>query len=235
GGRLLYSKHQAEYEEADAVVVPSQIVARSLIDTGVDASKIHYVHLGFSPERFQPDPSAKQDSTFRVIYAGAINLRKGVPYLLEAFRLLDLPDAELVLVGSAFPESRAFLPHYEGIYRHVPFVPQEELVALYNQASVFVLPSLEDGFGMVVYEAAACGLPVIVTENVGAPIRDGVDGFIVPIRDAEALAQKLLAFYQNPALRQQMGRAAHDYVQQFTWEAYQSQVLANYRQILQST
>ena len=73
-------------------------------------------------------------------------------------------------------------------------MPQEELAALYNTASVFVLPSLQDGFGMVVYEAAACGLPVIVTENVGAAIRDGQDGFVVPIRDPERPSLLLTEF-----------------------------------------
>ena len=85
---------------------------------------------------------------------------------------------------------------------------------------------------MVVYEAAACGLPVIVSENVGAAIRDGQDGFIVPIRDPDALADRLLRLYRDPALRRAMGQSAYEYVQQFTWEAYHRQVIANYRQVL---
>ena len=230
--RWLFHKHEQEYVEADAIVVPSDFVWRTMVEQGVPESKLLRVHFGFAPERFQQQPDAKTDSTFRVLFVGAISLQKGVQYLLEAFRRLNLPDAELVLVGGTFPDSKAFLPEFEGLYRHVPFVPQEELVPLYNSASVFVLPSLQDGFGMVVYEAAACGLPVIVSENVGAAIRDGQDGFIVPIRDPDALADRLLRLYRDPALRRAMGQSAYEYVQQFTWEAYHRQVIANYRQVL---
>jgi glycosyltransferase involved in cell wall biosynthesis len=203
-----------------------------MVEGGVPESKLRRVHFGFAPERFRPMPDEKTDSTFRVMFAGAISLQKGVQYLLEAWRRLDLPDAELVLVGGTFPDSKAFLPEYEGLYRHVPFVPQDELAAIYNTASVFVLPSLQDGFGMVVYEAAACGLPVIITENVGAAIRDGQDGFIVPIRDPDALADRLLRLYRDEKLRRDMGESARAFVQQYTWTAYHQQVLAHYRDLI---
>jgi glycosyltransferase involved in cell wall biosynthesis len=227
----LFAKHEQEYEEADAIAVPSEFVWRTMVEGGVPASKLRRVHFGFAPERFRPMPDEKTDSTFRVMFAGAISLQKGVQYLLEAWRRLDLPDAELVLVGGTFPDSRAFLPRYEGLYRHVPFVPQSELAAIYNTASVFVLPSLQDGFGMVVYEAAACGLPVIITENVGAEIRDGQDGYIVPIRDPDALADRLLRLYRDEKLRREMGESARAFVQQYTWEAYHRQVLTHYHDL----
>ncbi len=230
--RLLFRKHIQEYEEADAIAVPSEFVWRTMVEQGVPEAKLRRVHFGFAPQRFRPAPEAKTDRTFRVLFVGAISLQKGVQYLLEAFRRLDLPDAELVLVGGCFPDSRAFLPQYEGLYRHIPFVPQEELAQIYHQASVFVLPSLQDGFGMVVYEAAACALPVIITQNVGAAIRDGQDGFIVPIRDPDALADRLLRLYRDEGLRRAMGQSAHDYVQQFTWEAYHQQVIKNYHSLV---
>lgn len=232
--RWLFDKHEQEYVEADAIAVPSDFVWRTMVEQGVPASKLRRVHFGFEPEHFQPMPELKTDSTFRVMFVGSVSLQKGVHYLLEAFKRLDLPDAELVLVGGSFPDSKAFLPAYEGLYRHIPFVPHPGLAEVYNTASVFVLPSLQDGFGMVVYEAAACGLPVIITENVGAAIRDGQDGYIVPIRDPDALADRLLRLYQDDALRQAMGRSAWGYVQQFTWQAYQQQVIQHYHELTAS-
>jgi glycosyltransferase involved in cell wall biosynthesis len=226
--RLLIDKHLREYAEADAIMVPSAFVWRTMVEGGVPEEKLRRVHFGFAPERFKPMPEAKTDLTFRVLFVGSVSLQKGVQYLLEAFKQLNLPDAELVFVGGAYPDSKSFLPQYEGLYKHIWFVSQEELAALYNTASVFVLPSLQDGFGMVVYEAAACGLPVIVTENVGAAIRDGQDGFVVPIRDPDALADRLLRFYQDEALRRAMGDSARQYVQQFTWEAYHHELKAHY-------
>ncbi|HOA23108.1 MAG TPA: glycosyltransferase family 4 protein [Aggregatilineales bacterium] len=227
----LFGKHEQEYAEADAIAVPSEFVWRTMVEQGVPEARLRRVHFGFEPGHFRPMPGVKTDDVFRVMFAGSVSLQKGVQYLLEAFRRLNLPNAELVLVGGSFPDSRAFLPQYEGLYRHIPFVPHPRLAEVYNTASVFVLPSLQDGFGMVVYEAAACGLPVIITENVGADIRDGQDGFVVPIRDPDALADRLLRLYRDENLRREMGRSAWEYVQQFTWEAYHRQVIAHYEEL----
>lgn len=230
--RWLIPRHQREFEEADAITVSSEFVARSLTMHGVSESKLHRTHLGFAAERFRPMPEHRDESVFRVLFVGSISLQKGVQYLLEAFCKLALPNAELLLVGGAFPDSRTFLPAYEGLYRHQWFVPQDDLSHYYNAASVFVLPSLQDGFGMVVYEAAACGIPVIITQNVGAAIRDGEDGFVVPICDADALADRLLRLYRDPGLRRAMGESARSYVQRFTWEAYHAELIKTYRRIV---
>ncbi len=229
GMRWLIKKHVQEYEEADTVFVCSDFVARTMRQRGIPSEKLRHVDLGFDPSRFQPAP--KTDSVFRVLFVGVLSVQKGVQYLLEAFRLLDLPNAELVLVGGIFPDAKVFLTQYEGLYRHLGFVPQEQLGDLYNSASVFVLPSLQDGFGMVVYEAAACGLPVIISENVGAAIRDGQDGYVVSIRDPEALADRLLHLYHDGHLRRAMGESARQLVQQFTWERYHQQLVDHYKDL----
>jgi glycosyltransferase involved in cell wall biosynthesis len=158
-----------------------------------------------------------------------------VPYLLEGFRRAGLPPerSELVLVGEAWPESRAFLPRYAGLYRRVPFVSPAELAAVYRSASVLVLPSIQDGFGMVVFEAAACGLPAVVSGNVGVPVRDGEHGFVVPIRDPDAIAAKLTYLYQHEEVRRRMGRAAREHVLPFTWERYDSEIAALHDAILE--
>ncbi len=230
--RLILRKHIQEYVEADAILVPSEFVRRTMVEQGIPESKLRLAPLGFDPNRFRPIQGGKTDTTFRVLFVGSVSLQKGVHYLLEAFKRLALPNAELVFVGGVFPDSRAFLPSYEGIYRHIPFVPQERLSELYNSASVFVLPSLQDGFGMVVCEAAACGLPVIISENVGARIRDGQDGYIVPIRDPDALADRLLWLYRDEPLRREMGESARQYVQQFTWEANHRRLVEIYRGLI---
>ena len=228
--RLLVERHIAEYELADFIFVPSKFVWDTMVQEGVSEEKLRLVHLGFDPTRFYP--AEKKDDVFRIMYAGGLSIQKGIPYLLEAFAEINLPDSELLLVGDAYPDALAVLRKYSGLFRHIRFVPQAELVQYYQQASVFVLPSLQDGFGMVVYEAAGCGLPVIVTENVGAEVRHGKDGFVVPIRDAKALAEKICFFHEYPEERARMGRAACDYVQQFTWQNYHREVIEHYDAIL---
>jgi glycosyltransferase involved in cell wall biosynthesis len=232
--RRLRDRHVAEYAEADWVMVPSDLVHRSMIERGVPASKLRRVHLGVETQRFSPGP--KRDDCFRVLFVGAISLQKGLPYLLEGFRLARFPGqrAELVLVGEPFPEAAVFLRPYAGEFRHVASVPHDRLAREYHQASVFVLPSLQEGFGMVVYEAAACGLPVIVSDRVGALVRDGRDGFVVPARDAEAIAEKLTYFYEHEDERRRMGESARTHVSQFTWQRYHRELVAHYREILGS-
>ena len=223
------AKHVQEYAEADWIMVPSPFVHRTMVDEGVPAAKLRRLPLGVSTERFCP--GAKDDDVFRVLFVGAVSLRKGVPDLLEGFRRAGLRrPSELILVGEPFPEARAFLAKYDGLYRLVPFLPHGQLVRMYQQASVFVLPSIEDGFGMVVYEAAACGLPLIVSQNVGAEVRDGADGFVVPIRDPDVIADRLLRL-QDDALRRTMGESARQYVSQFTWERYYSELSRHYREM----
>lgn len=229
----LRDKHLREYDEADVIVVPSSFVYRSMVDRGVPATKLRQIPLGVSVDAFSP--GTKRDGVFRVVFAGALSLQKGLPYLLEAFRLAALPPAtsELVLIGDAFPEARAFLPDYRGTYRHVPFVPHAQLLQEYRQASVFVLPSLQDGFGMVVYEAAACGLPVIVSDHVGAEIRDGRDGFVVPVRNAAAIAERLVYLHTHEHERRALGASARELALRFTWQRYGRAIADLYEDVWQ--
>lgn len=231
--RWIVAKHLREYAEADWIVVPSDFVYRTMVAEGVPPAKLRCLPLGVATERFRPGDG--RDDIFRVLFVGALSLQKGLPYLLEGFRLAGLPrgKSELVLVGEPSRDARAFLPRYRGLYRHVPFTPHGSLVSLYQSASVFVLPSLQDGFGMVVYEAAACGVPVIVSENVGASVRDGEDGFVVPIRDAEAIAGKLAYLYAHETDRRRMGAAARDHVSRRTWAGYHQELIRHYREMWQ--
>jgi glycosyltransferase involved in cell wall biosynthesis len=232
--RRTAAKEMREFEEADWIMVCSEFVRRTLVAHGVSPAKLRLTWLGFDPERFRP--GVGPEGVFRVVFAGALSLQKGLPYLLEGFRRAGLPPdrSELVLVGEPWPESRAFLPRYAGLYRHIPFLPPEALARVYQSASVLALPSIQDGFGMVVFEAGACGLPVVVSENVGAPVRDGKDGFVVPIRDADAIAEKLVFFFWHEEVRRRMGLTAREHVGQFTWERYHREIAGHHREMLEA-
>jgi glycosyltransferase involved in cell wall biosynthesis len=224
-------KEEAEYEEADAIFVPSTFARRSFLDAGVEPRKVVAIPIGIRLEEFFPVP--KRDNTFRVLCVAMVSLRKGIGYLLEAMSRLSLPDSELVLRGTLLPESKDILAPCDGRFRLQPPLPRAGMRDLYSQASVLVLPSIEDGFGQVIVQAMACGLPVIATTNTGGPdvITDGKDGFIVPIRDARAIADRLDYLYRNPDARAAMGRAALETVRAWNgWERYTNQVLDTYRQ-----
>ena len=231
--RRFIAKEEAEYDEADAIFVPSTFARQSYVQAGIRPEKVVAIPIGIRLEEFFPVP--RRDDTFLVLCVAMLSVRKGIGYLLEAMSRLTLPESELVLRGTVLPESREILSPYEGQFRIQGALPRPQMRDLFSQASVFVLPSIEDGFGQVIVQAMACGVPVITTTNTGGPdvITDGKDGFIVPIRDARAIAERLEYLYRHPEERAAMGRAALETVRTWNgWERYTSQVLDTYRERL---
>ena len=227
--RRLLGKQLQELAEADYIYIPSAFVRRSMIEEGISAEKLIEIPFGANLSLFQP--ALCQDDLFRILFVGTVSLRKGIPYLLEAMHKLNLARIELLLVGHISEDAKSVLAKYSDLFRAIGPVSHEELPAHYARGSIFVLPSIEEGSALVTYEAMASGLPLIVTTNTGSVVRDGVDGFVVPIRDAGALAEKIQFFYENEESRRTMGAAAREYVQQFTWERYGKQVMAAYRRM----
>ncbi len=222
-----------EYELADYITIPSSFAERTFVEKGIPSSKLIKVPYGVDITEFQSLP--KQDNTFRVVYAGGMTLRKGVHYLLQAFHELNLPHAELWLLGGELEEIISFFKQYEGSFRHFGQLPQAELPKYYSQCSVFILNSIEDGFGLVVPQAMSCGLPVICSVNAGASdlIEDGRNGFTVPIRDVEALKEKILYFYEHQDVCQEMGLKAKEKVTgNYSWNDYGNNILCEYERVL---
>lgn len=215
-----------EFELADYVFVNSQFCYDTFIAEGYLPDKLVMLPRGFDAARYKP--AERKDGVFRAVFVGQLLVRKGLKYLLEAWTRLNLPNAELLLVGQIMDEVRPLLKQYlgkQGI-RHVGFVPNP--VAAYQSADVFVFPSVDEGSAKVTYEAMACGLPVIVTENAGSLAIDNEDGFIVPIRSAEALEEKILLLYENRELAGEMGKTARRHIERYTWEAYRGSLIEHY-------
>jgi glycosyltransferase involved in cell wall biosynthesis len=231
----LVDRELREYAEADAIAVPSRFARRSFVERGVDEARVLCLPYGVSLASFTP-PAGPEEPVFRVIHCGRVDLRKGCHYLLEAFHGLRLPGAELWLVGPIAPEMEGFRRRFASpaIVFHGP-KPQAELARFYARASVFCLASLEEGMAMVIPQAMACGLPVIATTHTGAEeaVRDGVEGFLVGIRDVSALQRRILELYENAERRRAMGRAALARVREgFRWDDYGERVVAAYRGVL---
>lgn len=232
----IVAKELSEYREADFIVVPSEFARRSFLEMGTAPQKVVKIVLGVNLELFRPLP--KRDAVFRVIFVGSVSINKGVHYLLRAFSELALPNSELVLVGPATGEIKPVLNRFRGRFRHVGGVPQHKLAAYYSQGSVFAIMSLTEGLAMVQPQAMACGLPVICTTNTGGEdiVRDGKDGFVIPVRDTEALKEKIIFLYENPDVREQMSRSARQRVAEgFSWNDYGERALAAYRRMIGAT
>lgn len=220
------AKEEAEYEQADWISIPSQFCYDSFVAQGIAPSKLLKIPYGARLERFWPSvqqqPADGED--FRVLFVGCAGPRKGFLDLLKAFSLLNHPRKRLVLIGSISPEAKALLESADqSSIELLGSVDNAQLREHYSRASVFVLPSIEEGLAMVIGEAMACGCPVIASTNTGASelITNGVDGFIVPIRSPELIAERLQLLADDPELRQGMGHAALARVQQLGgWDAY---------------
>lgn len=197
------------YETADLITVPSGFAARSFIEMGVPAEKVRKIPYGVRLERFRP-MGHPPENRFEVLFAGGVSLRKGVPYLLEAFANLRHPAKRLRIAGALRPDFQAVLSRMP--QENVEFlgsVPQERMIELMSTSTVMVLPSIEEGLALVQGQAMACGCPVIASTNTGSEdlFTDGIEGFIVPIRDAAALTDRMQQLVDDAELRQRMSEA----------------------------
>lgn len=212
-------RKEQEIQLADHIFVASSFTKKSLLDIGINQEKISVIPYGSPLEYFQPQP--KPDNLFRALFVGRVGPRKGVHYLLQSWQDLQLAKAELLLVGiNEFPHQ--WLSQYEDSFRYVSTVPHGLLNQYYSAANVLVFPSLVEGFGLVILEAMTCGIPVITTPNTAGAdiITDGKDGFIVPIRDVEALKEKIAWCYNRPQELAEMGKAARRKAEELTWDLY---------------
>ena len=211
------------YALADAITVPSSVARRSFLEMGFAPEKVQVIPYGVRLDRFRKNGEAPGDS-FEVLFAGQVSLRKGVPYLLEAFRRLRHPRKRLTVVGHV-------QDHMHELLRRLPVedvvftgpVPQPELIDRMSRSHVLLLPSVEEGLALVQAQAMACECPVIATEATGAEdlFSDGVEGFIVPDRDVDALTLRLQQLADDVPLRQRMGAAAKLRVEKIGgWDTY---------------
>ena len=216
-------REEEEYAQADMVTVPSGFACDTFVQMGCPRSKLKVVAYGADLARFSKVAEPAPDA-FDVLYVGAVSFLKGIPYLLEAFQRLRHPRKRLTIVGQVLPEMAAFLQgrsfdnvEWKGIMPHV------QLKEVMSRSHVMVFPSLNDGFGMVIGEAMACGCPVISSENCGGRdiYRDGDEGFVVPPQNVDAITERLEQFVQDPALRQQMSEKSVQRVRELGgWDTY---------------
>jgi starch synthase len=227
----LMRRMEKEFALADFVVVPSTIAAASFARAGL-GSKALVIHAGIDDSFFKPPESIRDNNAFRVCYAGRVDLGKGIVYLLKAWKMLALKDAELVLIGQVAAEMNALIREYAspGV-RFEGLLPAAQLAEMYRNADVLAFPSVNEGLARVLLEAMASGLPVVATDCSGAAdcVTPGVEGTVIPARDVDALAQALLWHYRNREATREMGKAARARVEaEFTVAHYEERMIRAY-------
>jgi glycosyltransferase involved in cell wall biosynthesis len=241
-----YERNRREWELADRIIVNSRWSFDALVQQGVPPGKLVIVPLcyekkaemlkaGTPKHRNTETPKHRNTETppsaLRVLWLGQVNVRKGIHYLMAAARLLEQnpvaadvsrlklegnhPQVHFDVVGPIGISEAAVKSAPPNMTFHGP-VSRDCAEQWYEQSDVFVLPTLSDGFALTQIEAMAHGLPVIATPNCGEVVSDGVDGFIVPARDAEALAGTIRRYLAEPGLLERHRAAALKKSGQFT-------------------
>lgn len=216
-------KAMTEHIVSDVLIVPSETCKQTYIDHRVPEEKLRVVNFGVDSEKFRP--SEEGHDGFTVLFAGGNYSRKGLGYLVRAWQELDLRDAKLKIMGckAAFD-----VPNMETL----GWIPDEEVLEVYRGADVFILPSLEEGMALVTLEAMASGLPCIVTRQTGAPIEDGKDGMVIPIRDVKAIKNSLWWFYDNRGAIKRMGRNARKKAEKMPWSKFREDFMKTLEEIV---
>jgi len=213
----------------DWFLSPSPFATDFIKSEGVVTEKICEVPFGVDVQRFRPALKKTETGPVRFAFLGTINARKGADTLAQAWKALDFSDAELRFYGAKIKdEIKSDMDDMKSVIYPGFVDPATEL----PKEDVFVFPSRQEGSAKVVYEALACGLPVVTTYEAGSVVRDGIEGIIIPSGDAAALGAAMKRLHQDKTLRAKLGENARIRAEEFTWELYAQRVWQFYRDAL---
>lgn len=214
-----------ELELADVVICPSFFVRDSLPLDILQKKRVEVVPFG-SPMVSEPVQEAPKSGPLRILFAGSMTQRKGLADLFSAIKMLDSKRFELHILGTPIASMSFYKSQLQNFIHHNPRA-NAEVLNLMRSCDVFVLPSIVEGRALVQQEAMSCGLPIIVTRNAGGEdlVEDGKAGFLVPIRDPSAIANKLEILFKNKELRIEMGKAAKSKALILSWANYRKRIV----------
>ena len=211
---------EQEPAEADICVAASSFTEKSLLEVGVPQNKIRMLPLASDLDQFR-FKARNSNGPLNVLFVGGIGQRKGIKYLFQAIEKVASKNVKLKLLGP-LPADDAPLKQWSSHFEYLGRTDQNGVVRHMQEADVLVLPSVFEGFGLVIVEAMATGMPVITSTHSCGPevIREGVDGFVLQPDDVDGLADRIswCAEHRNELV--QMGRAAHERAQEFSWGAH---------------
>lgn len=222
------------YNNSNAVFTMSRINKEILVrDYGVRKDLIKVIPPGVDINKFR---GTKEKEDKSLLFVGPLIKRKGLEYLIKSFKEIENRDIKLILIGEGRERKNLeFLVRRLGL-KNVEFkgyLEEEKLIEHYNMADMFVFPSLKEGFGQVLLEAMACGLPIISTNTSAIPEVVGDAGILVEPRDSQALANAINLLIEDKELRNKLGGKGKKRVgENFTWKKVTERTLDAYREII---
>jgi glycosyltransferase involved in cell wall biosynthesis len=223
--RAKKQRKDAEIALADRVIVASSFTAKNLRLGPSRDKNIAVIPFGAPSPPVTNGPARSDSPRLRVLFVGGLSQGKGLSYLFAAAESVERAIS-LTVIGRRNCDC-APLDEQLSKRRYIPTLPHDEVLQEMRRHDVLVFPSLCDGFGLVILEAMSQGLPVVASTNSGGPdvIEDGTDGFIVPIRSADAIAAKLELLAGDRDRLSQMKHAALATARRYTWDRYQKSLI----------
>jgi starch synthase len=213
-----------ELQLADLVVVPSNFVRTTLLEHNATTAPISVVPFG-SPRPPSDICHSLPTGPLRVLFVGSLGQRKGLSYALDAVASLS-SQVRLTLIGKL--KDNQCKPLVAALERHtwIESMPHPQILEQMRQHDVLLLPSLFEGYALVISEALSQGLPVITTPNSGgtSSVRDGIEGFIIPVRDSQAIAERLQQIATNPDQLIAMREACLRRAAELSWACYEQEL-----------
>lgn len=227
------SKFGDEVRKATHHIVASSYSKKALEFDGVPEDKIYKIPYGVDPNKFIESNRNYKEGQLNVLFMGEVNQRKGIRQVLEAARIIDNKDYRFSIVGDGANHHAELYNPYKDYVDILGYVSIEELLHQLSSNHVFVFPTLGEGFGLVLLEAMAAGLVPITTENCAGRdiIDDGVNGFIIPVGNTNALVDKLKWCADNHKLLREIGEKARETASWFTWERYENGIVSAINEI----
>lgn len=260
-GKIKWQLQKLALKNSSAVITDSFSSKKDIIKyANISDAKIHVIYLA-AGEEFQkcqmPSIRQAQDKNVKcqmlrkkyglsdkfVLYVGDVTWNKNLPRLIEAVKKIKIP---LVLVGKAItdkdfdrtnPWNQDIVKVQELIEKDknilcLGFIPTDDLVMIYNLATVFVMPSLYEGFGLPILEAMSCGCPVVTSKGGSIPEIAGNAAFFVDAYNVESIAEGIKKVFINEDIRKELSRKGLESVKRFSWKKTASETLEAYRQVL---
>jgi glycosyltransferase involved in cell wall biosynthesis len=214
-----------EMELADVVVGPGDFVLDSVPEWARN-KKLVMSAFGSPQKKIQPTAEKKSNRPLRVLFVGSMGQRKGLGDLFNGMKLLNRKDVELVVLGTLLAPMEFYREQYRD-FVYETSRPNDQVLALMKSCDVFCLPSIVEGRALVMQESMSQGLPLIITPNTGGAdlIIEGETGFLIPIRNPAAIAEKISWFADNRDKISAMGEKAREHAARYTWANYAKQVI----------
>lgn len=228
--KYLYDKKYADNSVkeifiSDYHIVASEFSKKSLEFNNIKAENIIKLQYGVD-DSFINFKRKNSKSTLNVIWIGEINERKGLSYLLKIVKDLKSYDINFLVVGEAYGLSNSFTREFKGNVKFYGRISKDELIEVYKQADLLLFTTLGEGFGLVLLEALASGIPIISSPYSGAPdlIKEALNGHIVEPNDLETIKSLLIKYKNSPEELSELKDNTHLYLKEFTWDNYKTKL-----------